>query len=211
VQVVLDRLDRAQQAIQTLKADVVETRTLALLSRPEVFRGAVSFERPGKIRWEYSAPEKRVYVLADGSLTGWIPSRNQVEQINVSRYEKRLRRLVAFGQDSRTLLKDFNVSLAVPPSVAGADELVLAPRSHRMARKVREVRIAVDRKSGLPRRIEYVTGRGNRVALELVNLLVNHALASDAFVLRIPPDARVVHGLPSLGFDVAASEMPGSD
>jgi outer membrane lipoprotein carrier protein len=211
VQAVLDRLDRAQGTIQTLKADVVETRSLALLTQPQVLRAKVSFERPGKIRWEYSQPEKRVYVLADGRLTGWIPSRNQVERVNVSRYEQRLRRIIAFGQESRVLVKDFAIVLAPPGSASGLDELVLSPKSRRVKRKVQEIRLAVDRKSGMPQRIQYTTPDDDRVRIDFQNILVNHGLAPDTFALQVPPGARVVDGLTSLGFGVPDDDSAGPE
>lgn len=209
VQAVLDRLDRAQEAIQTFEADVVETRTLALLARPQVSRGRISFERPGKFRWEYTAPEKRVYVLAEGSLTGWIPAKNQVERVNISRYERRIRRMIAFGQDSKILWRDFRISTGAAAS--GLDELILAPRSRRMERRVREIRISVDHRSGFPRRIRYITKEGNEVLLELQNILVNRALAPATFALKIPPGARVVRGLPSLGVEEGAGDADSSE
>ena len=209
VQAILDRLDRAQEAIQTLEADIVETRTLALLARPQVLRGRVSFERPGKIRWEYTAPEKRIYVLADGALTGWIPAKNQVEKVNISRYERRIQRMIAFGQDSKVLLRDFRISIGAP--TADLDELILAPRSRRMERKVREIRIDVDHRTGFPRRIRYTTKEGNQVQLELQHVLVNRTLSPDTFALQTPPGARVVRGLPSLGFEEGASDADSSE
>ncbi len=210
-QKVLDRLDAAQREVRTLRAKVVETRSLALLEQPQVLRGELSFERPGRIRWEYRQPETRVYVLDGGSLTGWIPSKNQVEKVNVKRYEQRLRRMVAFGQESKQLVRDFTVALADRPSVAGTDELVLVPKSRRLRHRIQQVRLAVDRTSGMPRRIEYRTADGNAVALDVEGIELNRGLAADTFALRIPPGARVVEGLSSLGFGLDAAETTGDE
>ncbi len=209
IQAILDRLDRAQEAIQTFQADVVETRTLALLAKPQTFRGRLSFERPGKIRWEYTSPEKRVYVLAEGDLTGWIPAKNRVEKISIARYERRIRRIIAFGQDSKVLLRDFKITTGAAGS--GRDELILTPRSRRMERRLRQIRLTIDHRSGFVQRIQYVTKEGNQVTLELSNTLVNRALAPETFVLKTPPGARVVRGLPSLGFEEGASDADSSE
>lgn len=200
VRAVLDRLDAAQQAVRTLRADVVETRTMALLSQPERLEGQVSFERPGRIRWEYVRPDRRVYVLSDGNLTGWIPAQNTVEKVNLSRYEQRVRRMVAFGQESKALLRDFQVSLVPGKAGAPADELLLVPKSRRMAKRVKEVRLWVDRGDGLPHRVLYATPDSSTVTYELKELKINGALAPETFALRTPPGAKVVHGMSSLGF-----------
>ncbi len=206
VRAILDRLDRAQKAVNTLRADVVETRTMALLNQPERLAGQVSFERPGRIRWEYVRPEKRVYVLADGNLTGWIPARNTVEKVNLSRYENRVRRMVAFGQESKALVKDFRVALAPAAPNAALDELVLVPKSRRMAKRVKEIRLFVDRADGLPHRVIYSTPDGSTVSYELTNVEVNRGLAPDTFALKTPAGAKVVFGMSSLGFMSAGED-----
>ncbi len=210
VQAVLARFDHAQKDVRTLRAAVTETRRLAVLDRPEVLRGELSFERPGRVRWEYSAPEKRVYVLADGKLTGWIPGKNQVERMNVSRYEQRVRRMIALGQDSKSLLKDFRVTLGTG-APAGRDELLLEPKSRRMRKRVALVTLQIDRADGLPHQVQYRTGDGNTVALDLADVRVNQDLAPDTFALRIPPGAHVVEGLSSLGFGPAADDSGGEE
>jgi len=204
VQQVLDRIDRAQQGLVSLRAKVVEVRRLALLAEPQRLTGELLFERPGRLRWEYRTPERRTYVLADGKLIGWAPDRNEVERVSTKRYEKRLRRLIAIGEDAASIVKEFKVALAAESEVPGADELILVPRSHRVRKRVAEIRLWISRGDGLPHRIRYRSGDGDVVTLELVDIEINPKLPSTAFTLAIPPDAKVVEGLASLGFPGAS-------
>jgi hypothetical protein len=121
IKAVLDRFEKAQQGIQSLRANVVETRVLALLAKPETFRGQLTFDQ-GKVRFEYREPELRTYVLNDGKLTGWIPAQNRVEEANVARRVSRLKKVFALGQASSELIKDFTITLVEKSSVSGTDE-----------------------------------------------------------------------------------------
>lgn len=188
----LSRLDKAQQSIRTLKAQVRETRQLALLNDAEVLTGELTFERPEKFRWDYLQPERSSYVLADGMLTGWRPDENQVERVDVSKREKRLRRLVAIGQDSESLQRSFRIQ------PAGDDALTLTPKSRRVRKHLKRVELTID-DAGLPSKVVYITGAGDEVTLELLDIALNPDLPSRAFALSIPADAQVVKGL-SLGF-----------
>ncbi|MBP7149380.1 MAG: outer membrane lipoprotein carrier protein LolA [Acidobacteria bacterium] len=196
---VLARFDAARRGIRSFEAEVTETRSMALLSKAEVLRGTLTFQVPGRVRWAYREPEERVYVLADGQLTGWIPSRNRVEKVNVARREDRIRSLIAFGNEAQDLQREFQVSLVQPSSVAGADELLLVPDSRRLRRRVPEIRLWVDQRSGLLRQVRWLTGDGDRVQLELTNFRANPPLPADTFTLKIPPGAEVVEGVSSLG------------
>ncbi|RMG43054.1 MAG: outer membrane lipoprotein carrier protein LolA [Acidobacteria bacterium] len=204
VREVLARIDRAQQSLETLRAEVVETRELALLDDPQRLTGRLLYRKPDKLLWEYRTPERRMYLLADGKLTGWAPDRNEVERVSTSRYERRLRRLLAIGQDGASLAKEFRIELAERPAVEGTDELVLVPKSRRVRKRVAEIRLCIDRRDGLPRRIRYRSGDGDRVTLDLVKIEVNPELPGSAFTLAIPPDAKVVDGLASLGLPGAS-------
>ncbi len=200
-------LDHARETVHTFRADLTEVRRMALLAREQVFRAKLAMDLPGRIRLEYVAPERRVYVLDEGKLTGWIPSRNRVEKVDLSRRKKRLQRLLALGQDGASLEKEFRVRLADDEPREGTAELVLVPRSRRIRRRVKEIRLWIDRELGVPRAIRYTTGDDNVVEISLSHVEINPAIPPATFQLSVPEGARVVRGLRSLGFGgMAAAE-----
>jgi outer membrane lipoprotein-sorting protein len=179
----------------------VETRELTLLAEPETLRGRLTFERPGLLRWEYDEPERRVYVLREGELVGWLPEKNRVEKLDVSRNKKRLERLMALGQGTEELEQDFRIEFVDDTDqIEGADQILLIPKSRRVKRRIQELRLWVSREHGLPRRIRYVTGEADAtVTLEMTGFVINPQLGPASFDLEIPPEAEIVEGLSSLG------------
>lgn len=201
---ILARLDDAQRKITTFRARLTERRELAVLAKPEILTGQLTFARPGRIRWEYDAPDSRIYVLSDGHLTGWIPAENRAEKLDISRRRGRIERLIGFGQGAEALEREFRVSLGTSAVIEGTDELLLVPKSRRVRRRIQEIRLWVDATHGLPRQIRYLTGDGDTITLTMRDFAVNPELAKSAFELEIPPGAKIVEGLSSLA-------LPGQD
>ncbi len=197
-------LDHARETVHTFRAELTERRRLAMLEKEQVYHARIAMDLPGRIRLEYDSPERRVYVLDGGRLVGWIPSRNRVEKMDLSRRKKRIQRLLALGQDGASLEREFRVRLADDEPRPGTAELVLVPRSRRIRRRVREIRLWIDRKLGIPRAIRYTTGDDNVVEIELSRVEINPEIPAQVFRLEIPPGAKVVRGLRSLGFDALA-------
>lgn len=205
VKAVLTRFETAQRGVKSLRVNVVETRTLALLAKPEVLRGQLTVNN-GRLRFEYREPEPRTYVLKEGRLTGWLPKQNRVEEANVSKRVGRIKRLFALGQDPSELVKDFTVALMPTSSLVGTDELVMVPTSRRVQKRIKEVRLWVDKEIGLPKQMQYVTGDGNQVAYLLSGLQLNPVVPDSTFDLQIPAGAKVVKGMQSLGLVTGATD-----
>ncbi|MCE5245919.1 MAG: outer membrane lipoprotein carrier protein LolA [Candidatus Polarisedimenticolia bacterium] len=196
---VLARLDAAQRGLSSLAADFVESRFAPGGGAPAVALGHVVWAKNGgKVRWEYSAPERRVHVLADGLLLGWIPAKNRFERLELGPGGARMRRLAALGQDSAALAKDFTATRGV--STADADVLDLAPKMKRARRKLAVVRLFVDKETALPSRVEYHGADGGVVVVALRGTRPNAPPAADAFALAPPAGAAVAEGTSSLGF-----------
>jgi len=199
VESILARIDRAEGEIRTLRAEVTETRRLRLLAKPEVLRGILFFARPEQLRWDYTSPDKRTYILSEGKMTGWIPDQNRVEMVDLSSRQRKIRRLVAIGQDSESLRREFDMTAQEVSSVSGTSELVLVPKSRRLRHRLAEIRLWIDDEIGLPRQLRYLTGGGDEVLLILSEIDINGELAADTFNLRVPEGAKVVRELTSFG------------
>jgi len=196
---VLQRLDRAQAELEAFTADLVETRTLSLLSGSQTLEGRLIFQKPGRIRWEYRSPERKIYLLEDGQLTGWLPDERRLEKVDLRRHEKRLRRLVGMGQDGAALRKEFRVTLLGGGEDGQPAHLELVPRSRRVRRHVARIELWLAPDSGLPDRFLYETADGDRVLVHLENMKINPELPATAFRIEVPEGVEIVTGKTSFG------------
>ncbi len=69
-QVLLRRISEHYRTVTSLRAEFTQREKVATLGRVRESRGVVSLRRPGRMRWEYVEPDRRL-VISDGA-TLWL-------------------------------------------------------------------------------------------------------------------------------------------
>jgi outer membrane lipoprotein carrier protein len=187
---VIRRVQEQQKTTNTLEADFRQEKILALLAKPEVSTGHFTFSKPNNVLWRYDAPKRVEMLIANGMLTTYYPDLNKAEQIEVKRYQDRIFKYMgATGAiDELGTYFDFtfrNVSDA--PSF----ELDLKPKTKGIAKRVRHIKIWIDKKSYLTTKFEYTEGDGDITRYEFTNVRVNEPIEQRRFTLNLPANVRV--------------------
>lgn len=113
-----------------------------LPDRPIKKSGKVYFKRPGKMRWDYSRPEKIHYVSDGKFLWNYVPESQLVYKLPVEDSELFYALRFLYGEGN--LARDFLVSSG--GSEGDLKVLVLAPRESQQ--NFQELRLLVDPKDG---------------------------------------------------------------
>jgi len=69
--------------------------------------------------------------------------------------------------------------------------LDLDPKTKSIAKRVKHIRIWIDKKTYLTTKFEYTEGDGDTTRYEFTNIRINEPIAHDKFVLNLPPSVRV--------------------
>lgn len=196
---VLERFDRVQESIRTLRAEFVETTTSPLLQEPVVSEGRFFLTKPDNIRWEYDTPEEMRFVIANDQYTGYFPVQRRAERRDVRRWREQLFRFFGVGQGSEELAKLYDLHLmGESDEVPGTYLLVLEPKKRRARKRVEDVRFWLDTTSLLPRRVAYSTTAGHSRVLEFTSVVLNPDLAAGLYEVDLPPDVVVSDGFSGL-------------
>src|SRR6267154_2320107 len=73
-----DALQRKYDTVKDFSADFVHTYQGGVLKKQLTERGTVLIKKPGKMRWDYTAPEKKLFVSDGSKLYFYIPADKQV-------------------------------------------------------------------------------------------------------------------------------------
>src|SRR3954466_31010 len=73
-------LQHKYDTIRDFSADFVHTYTGGVLHKQITERGKVLVKKPGKMRWEYTSPEKKLFISDGVRVYQYIPADNQVTQ-----------------------------------------------------------------------------------------------------------------------------------
>jgi len=187
---VIRKVQEQQKLTNTLEADFKQEKELALLAKPEVSTGHFTFSKPNNVLWRYDAPKRVEMLIANGMLTTYYPDLNKAEQIEVKRYQDRIFKYMgASGAiDELGSFFDFTFrNVSDQPSF----ELDLKPKTKGIAKRVRHIKIWIDKKSYLTTKFEYTEGDGDITRYEFTNVRVNQPIEQKRFTLSLPATVRV--------------------
>ncbi len=187
---VVRRVQEQQKKTSTLEADFRQEKTLALLAKPEVSTGHFTFSKPNNVLWRYDAPKRVEMLIANGVLTTYYPDLNKAEQMEVKRYQDRIFKYMGASGAIDELAMYFNFTFT-DTSTSPFYVLDLTPKSKGIAKRVRHIRIWIDKRSYLTTKFEYTEGDGDLTRYEFSNVRLNQPIEQSRFTLNLPPNVRV--------------------
>src|SRR5436305_13402750 len=187
---VISKVQAAQAKTNTLQADFRQEKALALMAKPEVSTGRFIYSKPNNVLWTYDAPQRVQMLSASGMLTTYSPDLNKAERIEVKRYQDRIFKYMGASGAIEELGAWFNFTFTNT-----ADKpyytLDLDPKSKTIAKRVRHIRIFIDKTSYLTTQFEYTEGDGDKTRYEFMNVKVNAPVEQSRFTLELPSSVRV--------------------
>ena len=118
------QLQQKYDTIRDFSTDFVHTHEGGVLKRKREERGTLLVKKPGKMRWNYKAPDEKVFVSDGVRLTQYFPEENRAL---VSAVPEDDQAAVLFLAGRGNLTRDFNVSFG-QGGAAGAWTLRLEPK-----------------------------------------------------------------------------------
>ena len=191
VTALLERFDEVQLNTQTMIAHFVEKKKLQLLADDQVQTGTFYYSKPSSFMWEYSKPDDKVILISAEQLLIYYPQLKKAEEIDITRYSKRILRFFGLGQPTAELRKYYDLTLAEDPAMPDTYLLLLDPRKRRVQKRLDSILIWIDREMLVPRQVEYVEVDGDSTRFTFRNLEINSAISPAKYVINIPPDVEV--------------------
>jgi outer membrane lipoprotein carrier protein len=182
---VLKALETAGRGLKTMKAAFVETKVLTLLNEKQETRGNVTLQIPGRMRWDYVTPQPGVMMIKDGAFARYVPQTKQVFR-GAAKGEADL--LVGFGPGAADLGKKYEVTLLPEEKVGTAAAHVLDLKPRTGGGLFSAIRLWVDKARVLPVQTRLTEPTGDYSTIRFENVIVNGALPSTAFELKLPKD-----------------------
>ena len=174
--------------VRDFTAEFTHTYEGGVLNRKSTERGTVQIKKPGRMRWEYTAPDKKVFVSDGRKIYSYIPVDKQVIVGDVPTDDEATT-AVLFLAGKGSLTRDFNVKYA-----EGTTEGVLALRldPKRKQRDYDWLVLGVDPKTMQIRSLTAADQQGGRSTFEFSKYRENTGLTDALFNFKIPRGADVI-------------------
>ena len=183
-------VQRNYDRIADFSADFVHTYRGGVLKQQATERGRLLVKKPGKMRWEYTSPEKKLFVSDGHRIYSYIP---QDKQVVVSPMPKgdQAPMPALFLTGKGNIIRDFDVTFdKVPEAPAGSVALKLTPKTREP--EYDWLTLVVDRKTLSLQMLITVDSQGGRSAFTFSHFKENIGVADNQFVFRMPRNVEVI-------------------
>jgi len=174
--------------VKDFTADFTHIYEGGVLNKKSTERGTVQIKKPGRMRWEYTAPEKKLFVSDGRKVYSHIPADKQVTVSSVPTDDEATT-AVLFLAGKGNLTRDFNVKY-VDAAADGTLALRLDPKQPQ--RDYDWLVIGVDAKSLQIRSLTAADQQGGRSTFQFSNYRENTGLADGLFEFKIPKGTDVI-------------------
>jgi outer membrane lipoprotein carrier protein len=189
------RVQQRYDTIRDFQADFEQTYEGGVLKTRTTERGSVTIKRPGRMRWLYTAPERKEFVSDGARVYSYFPADKQVIVSPVPSDEAAAPVMFLAGHGN--LSRDFTASRTeLTGAPAGLVGLRLVPR--RSDPDYESLTLGVDPQTFQIRFLSADDRQGGRSTFTFTNLRENRGLSDKMFEFRIPRGVDVItNGVPS--------------
>jgi len=185
-------LQKKYDGVKDFSADFVHAYEGGVLRKQITERGKLQVKKPGKMRWEYIAPEEKLFVSDGVKMYSYIKQDKQVIVSDVPAADQATTPTL-FLAGKGSLTRDFTPSLVDAPagSPPGSQGLKLVPKARQ--REYDWLTLVVDPVSLGIRGLVTVDAQGGTSRFSFTNLKENVGMADKAFEFKMPRGVEVVH------------------
>jgi outer membrane lipoprotein carrier protein len=174
--------------VKDFTADFTHVYEGGVLNKKSTERGAVQIRKPGRMRWEYTVPEKKTFVSDGTKIYSYVPADKQVIVSDVPKDDEATT-AVLFLAGKGNLVRDFKISYA-EPAPEGTLALRLDPKQKQ--NDYDWLVLGVDAKTMQIRSLTAADQQGGRSTFQFSNYRENTGPADSVFAFKIPKGTDVV-------------------
>jgi outer membrane lipoprotein carrier protein len=183
-------LQKKYDRVNDFSADFVHSYRGGVLKQQATERGRMMVKKPGKMRWEYTSPEKKTFVSDGHKMYSYLPKDRQVIVSTVPAQDDAATPAL-FLTGKGNITRDYTVAFdKISEAPAGSIALRLTPRKREA--EYDWLTLVVE-----PRTLDLLMlitldPQGGRSAFTFSNLKQNIGLADNLFVFKMPHNVDVV-------------------
>ncbi len=187
---VMTKLQAFYDGTEDFQADFEQVYKHKIYDEEKKSSGKVYIQRPGKMRWEYKKPDKKVFI-ADGKFI-WVyeESINQVTKQPID--ESDLPVAITFLVGKGKLVDEFKPKLVPHEKFEKKGKLVLELTPKKPTSQYKKLLFIVDKQDYQVERTIIIDGSGNTNTMRFKNTQINKGISKKKFEFKPPKGATVV-------------------
>jgi outer membrane lipoprotein carrier protein len=184
------RVQKFYDSTKTYRATFKQTYTIKVQNVQKVSTGKVVFEKPGKMSWQYDAPNGN-RVVSDGTTIKVYEKENE-QMYEMAVAKSQYPAALAFLMGKGSLTKDFTLRLLDASQMKFEGGYVLEGTPTSATPAYQKMLLYVDGQTNQVRRALILDAQGNRNRFDFDAPTVNQPVAPDEFNFTPPPGTKVI-------------------
>ena len=177
------QIETAASNMKSMQCDFVQTKYLRMLNDKMVSTGKMYYQQSDKLLWEYTSPYSYAVVLNGTKVLICKGSRNDVINVNQSKFFKEIARIMMNSVVGKALndKRDFKVSLSTTTSEYIA---TLYPQQKQMQQMFQKIILHFNKQKAMVAKVELIEKRGDHTVIEMKNVKVNSPINAKIFTVN---------------------------
>jgi outer membrane lipoprotein carrier protein len=184
---IVDAIQKQYDATNTFQARFIQKSYLKILGQSQKAEGTVAIKKPGKMKWDYKAPDRQILVSNDQGLWLYLPDEKQVTKMKVqSIYSSNTPALFLAGRGKLT--ESFTIGKVTEERDLYVAELIPRDKVQNLSKMV----LLADKKSFQIVGSRVYDNLGNRTEMVFSNSKVNPHLKKQLFQFEVPKGVEII-------------------
>lgn len=186
---VVQKLEARFKSISTLRADFQQFYYSPLTREPAAGRGQVFIRRPDRMRWEYTEPEKQIFLLKDGQFWLYFPEDRQLIK-NAHTREVQESEILGLLAGNFSLSQRYRIEFSSFPG-EGKNTYQLRLEPHEEG-QFSHIFLEIDGQTWLITRAIFFEPDGGKLEYRFNRVRTGLKFPEELFELKIPPDCEII-------------------
>ncbi len=187
---VVDRMQKRYEQASDFHAHFSQALTNPTFGRTTVSSGEVQVKKPGRMRWDYDKPEKKMYLANGRALWMYEPDERQVVKADLK--TSQLPAALSFLMGSGKLVDEFEIIFAKDIPFGTATDYKLSLKAKQPQSTYKSIYFLVDPETYLVKQSVLIDTQGLINAITFSDVKVNSKLADSLFKWSPPAGVRVI-------------------
>ncbi len=178
---IFSAIEKTVAEIQTISSEFRQERRLSMLKEPAISKGRFAYEKPDKLRWEFTEPEPSGFIVNGNTGKQWKGKETNGQTVDVKKNPvMRLifEQIMAWTKADFTSIEErYVVTVGREKPVA----LNLVPRSSKERKYVDRITVSFDKETGYVNAVAIIEKGGDSTNIRFLNMTVNSPLEKDLF------------------------------
>lgn len=179
---VISQINQKVSKLSSMTCDFTQTKNLALLNNKMVSNGRMHYKRNNKLRWEYTAPYKYLFIFNGAKVYVGNKSRKDVIDTNTNKIFKEVARIMMSTVTGTALSNssDFSIDVADGKTLW---QVVLAPKRKDMKKMFKKIALNFTKSDMMISEINIFENNNDRTNIRLKNISTNGTVNESLFAI----------------------------